>query len=659
MKFNQGGVPILVLVAVIGLISFLVIGSFASFNNQLFSKLFQKPASRAATGPVDMTSQVENLGNPFTDRPVFARNVWDMQFFNGKIFLGHGNSVENTVNIVLRYFDPATGLFGNLNPADGSLYNDTKIDQMRVMNNTLYFPSFDEQGSATPFGYSSYDGTNWVVHYTIPRSGSHVGDVYLYNGALYSASNNGIQKTTNLTLTNSAQSWTKISSSAVDGSFFEINGVLYESGTFGAFKINSDNTTTQYTMAQFAPGVPEFSGQFYKTASLGPTTLLLYSTAFQWHTPPANDYGNQYYGLYRTTGPGSSSKISFPAKVLPMDLITRPDGVYLLSANVNTLGQIVNTVYKFDANLSTYTEVFHFTAPAFARSFEEVNGDWYFGLGDSPSYNSTTGVPDYPNVSYLAGDIVRVKATSLNNPLPTSGPFETYSATLTPVAGTGSIGSGKYTFDLACNPETVGPYAGLYTVTPKTTSPDTFVTGLLGNAYNAHLHWTSSGAPMRSIISPHDPPGTTIPKEEWLSRLVSADKLSLSPALNLGERTAVRTQPATGRPGTWINIHTNACPTCQGGELQGDVKRVAGDCSAASPAPTSTVSSPVTPSPTPNPLVGDINGSKKVDILDYNLLITDYGATSGLGLRSDLNKSGKVDILDYNLLITNYGKSTP
>ena len=66
-----------------------------------------------------------------------------------------------------------------------------------------------------------------------------------------------------------------------------------------------------------------------------------------------------------------------------------------------------------------------------------------------------------------------------------------------------------------------------------------------------------------------------------------------------------------------------------------------------------------TPSPTPNPLPGDIDGNKRVDIFDYNLLLTDFGATSGTALRSDIDLSGRVDIFDYNLLLTNFGRSIP
>ncbi len=66
--------------------------------------------------------------------------------------------------------------------------------------------------------------------------------------------------------------------------------------------------------------------------------------------------------------------------------------------------------------------------------------------------------------------------------------------------------------------------------------------------------------------------------------------------------------------------------------------------------PTST---PATPTPSPKP--GDIDLNGKVDIFDYNILLTNYART-GQGIQGDLDNNGKVDIFDYNILLTNFGK---
>jgi hypothetical protein len=72
---------------------------------------------------------------------------------------------------------------------------------------------------------------------------------------------------------------------------------------------------------------------------------------------------------------------------------------------------------------------------------------------------------------------------------------------------------------------------------------------------------------------------------------------------------------------------------------------------AATPRPT------ITSNPTPMQLPGDIDGNGKVDILDYNLFVPNFGKTGSPGwIRSDIDKNGKVDIFDYNVIVENFGK---
>ncbi len=81
------------------------------------------------------------------------------------------------------------------------------------------------------------------------------------------------------------------------------------------------------------------------------------------------------------------------------------------------------------------------------------------------------------------------------------------------------------------------------------------------------------------------------------------------------------------------------------------------NCSTEETAPTPSftpTSTPVSPTPTSTPKSGDVNGDGKVDIFDYNILLTNFGK-SGSNLQGDLDKNGKVDIFDYNLLLSNFG----
>lgn len=54
----------------------------------------------------------------------------------------------------------------------------------------------------------------------------------------------------------------------------------------------------------------------------------------------------------------------------------------------------------------------------------------------------------------------------------------------------------------------------------------------------------------------------------------------------------------------------------------------------------------------------DLDDNKRVDISDYNILVSDFSKTGTPGfVPADINKDGKVDIFDYNILVANFGKS--
>jgi len=66
------------------------------------------------------------------------------------------------------------------------------------------------------------------------------------------------------------------------------------------------------------------------------------------------------------------------------------------------------------------------------------------------------------------------------------------------------------------------------------------------------------------------------------------------------------------------------------------------------------------PAPTPTPATpasakGDATGDGKVDVLDFNSLLIQWGKV-GTNFSADLDKSGTVDIFDFNLLLINWSK---
>jgi hypothetical protein len=58
---------------------------------------------------------------------------------------------------------------------------------------------------------------------------------------------------------------------------------------------------------------------------------------------------------------------------------------------------------------------------------------------------------------------------------------------------------------------------------------------------------------------------------------------------------------------------------------------------------------------TPEQQKVDANKDNKIDVLDFNSLMINWGKT-GTGNIADFNSDGKVDIFDFNMLMINWGK---
>jgi hypothetical protein len=81
---------------------------------------------------------------------------------------------------------------------------------------------------------------------------------------------------------------------------------------------------------------------------------------------------------------------------------------------------------------------------------------------------------------------------------------------------------------------------------------------------------------------------------------------------------------------------------------------------APSPTPvlTPTPKPTTTPSASPNVCNGaDVNKNGSVDLLDYSVVISNFGKSEPAGTNGDINGNGNVDLLDYSVVISNFGKT--
>jgi hypothetical protein len=346
----------------------------------------------AATIPWVAPTDVETLGNPVSQRwdgqHLYARNVWDLQAFDGRIYIGSGNAsndgpAPNAGPVDIWSYDPKSGRFQNEFLANGD-----QIAVFRVVNGELMAPDMDPQESFD-FGnlYRLRHG-QWQKQRTIPR-GVHDFDVTSYQGALFVAIGTPDFAAV-VRSTDDGATWTSYPLTDQRAyTLFTLQGKLYVS-SFA--KLARDAGT--------GPRVDVWSGSGFQTVKtdLFPDhphwddavvvrPVLFHDQLIYIGATPSNELQWTPFGLFRASSIDRASAVSIPfpeGPEVPYDIVVSDGRCYVLTVAdpwqaVDDRHYLVK-VWASD-DLVQWSEVLRFTAPSFARSFEILDGYFYFGLG--------------------------------------------------------------------------------------------------------------------------------------------------------------------------------------------------------------------------------------------------------------------------------------
>ncbi|UPK46579.1 hypothetical protein [Paenibacillus pabuli] len=384
----------------------------------------QPPAERAlakvSNAPVtsaDVTSKIELLGKPFKKAP-YANNVWDLQLYRGKIYMGHGNSSNlgvspNAGPIPVIYFDTATPKFvtqpvTNRNPgivpSTKMVVDEEQIDIYKVLDDKLYIPGNDSDGEQWDKGnFYRLDGDVWTKYRNLPL-GVHVYDLASYQGKLFAALGTE-QKPTVLISHDQGESWQIFATINTFGfrayTLFELKGKLYASGMmYPANQIWGDKTN-----------ILEINEKLEKKDVVIYGSKMLPGLTYQTGTVPYNKIGKNINfnnkllyiagGVFNDgqllpkslsvmTDINQASRVILPdTQALPTDLLLREGKVYVLTYTRKSANLYINRVYQ-STDLITWNEILRFNQDTYAKSFEEHEGDFYFGLGTDPDVLSTS-----------------------------------------------------------------------------------------------------------------------------------------------------------------------------------------------------------------------------------------------------------------------------
>lgn len=340
----------------------------------------QPPAQAAAP---NVTARVELLGSPLT-KGAYARNVWDMQQFGGRIYLGHGNRANdgpdpNAGPVPIWYYDPAQRRF--VSPAT---IEEEQINQFRVLNGKLYIPGDDPRGSAGTGTFYRLDGERWARVATLAGA-VHTSDLAWYNNRLFAGL---ISAGAGAVMVSDDQggSWQPaMANTGYVYNLFSFKGQLY---ALWYLENSADDTASrlhrfdgksfvQVAIAgnRLAPQAPSSDKIFLSRIVEQAGNLLFIGSQLD-----ASDT-RQPYGLYVAPALDQARLVTLPvAGAIPYDILQRGGTAYVLAAAPRPGGGFTVLVFG-SADLRTWSELFRFDATTFARSFEELNGDFYFGLG--------------------------------------------------------------------------------------------------------------------------------------------------------------------------------------------------------------------------------------------------------------------------------------
>lgn len=409
-----------------------------SAQDNITTKKYTLTINRAATpGPsaCDVTPRVICLGQPFLSRGIYPANVWDMQVFDDRIYLGFGNSSNvgpgtNAGPIPIIYFNPSSGEFvtedikrynsGTDGHETVKAVDEEQIDIYKVLNGKLFIPGHDSRESWSLGNYYIMDNNGWQKFRNLPN-GIHVYDMAYFGGKFFAAigSEQSADMDNNCAVVlmseDNGAGWHKIGSVPYSNGFdgraytlFQFKNKLYAvdalspAGIHDQYcnkpvgddakilcieqdptgRMNAGIVTVKGS--SMVPGIRIDSDKkpLVKMVRTNVANNKLLFIAGQCY----NDHQWLPKGLYVAADINSAEKMILPEQdAAPTDTLVRGDTAYVLAYVKMSSGKYTNIVYK-SGDLVNWTELFRFNYDTFARSFEELNGDFYFGLGCYTDY---------------------------------------------------------------------------------------------------------------------------------------------------------------------------------------------------------------------------------------------------------------------------------
>ena len=362
----------------------------------------------------------------------FARNPWDMTYFDGRIYVAQGNSDNdgspdgNAGPMKIVSFVPGTTGFRYEGYGTSSTLPEEQINVIKVIDGSLYIPGHDPQLDWTirTLYKRAAGGSAWQQYRSTNAAegdswGVHCYDIIGFAGKLFSCGYAyGVSS-------DGGTTWSDVGSSARCTALFTVGGKLYGATYEPGFSIDEYNPQTglfedrsDVYQSRWAWLVPDIqladplttSLKIVRPVSIGTRSIYLAGYGSSDHQTAtvdvflARSFEKGAFDVVRTT----------PSGERPWDLLVRGSVPYLLTSQKTGTGvdeRFTLTIWKGTTDLTGWTVLYQFPGQkTFARSFEEVNGDFYLGLGtDDGAAYETYDVPYTTGIKADSGRILWVK----------------------------------------------------------------------------------------------------------------------------------------------------------------------------------------------------------------------------------------------------------
>ena len=311
-----------------------------------------------------------------------ARNVWDMKVFDGQVYFGHGDTVANSGPIKLFRFDTTSKKF-----VSDFTVDDESINSFDVVGNQLVIAGYDPREAWELGNFYRLEAGTWRKYRTVPW-GIHAYQVTDFEGKLFIGISTDHLHPSLLSSSDQGMTWLD----ATNNQFFDqpfnklivLNQQLYATGLLSAGILKLENgvfESANISIKQIAPGVkPDAPMLIQKLEYFKGGVVYTVGKRQMYTTDPDEErYETVTKAAFFSRNFQDTVAIPLPENSVPTDILLKGKRGLILTHRKLEAGFENIVIESSDAH--TWTETLRFSSRSFARSFEFLKAQFYFGLG--------------------------------------------------------------------------------------------------------------------------------------------------------------------------------------------------------------------------------------------------------------------------------------